>query len=91
MNIYVGNLSARTTEEQLVDLFTPFGIVGSIKVIYDNYTGRSRGFAFVEMPEDAHAERAIQDLNNSSVDSQVIVVNVARPPVQRDRYPRSRY
>lgn len=91
MNIYVGNLNWRTTEEQLAGLFSPFGNVGSIKVIYDNYSGRSRGFAFVEMPDNAHAEQAIKELNNSAFDGQTIVVNEARPKIERDRYQRNRY
>ncbi|MBV8256055.1 MAG: RNA-binding protein [Chitinophaga sp.] len=91
MNIYVGNLSSQTTEQQLSDLFIPFGIVRSVKVILDNYTGRSKGFAFVEMPDDAHGERAIRNLNDTVVDRQTIVVNEARPRTERDRFSRPRY
>ncbi|WP_212005597.1 RNA-binding protein [Chitinophaga sp. HK235] len=91
MNLFVGNLSGQTTEQQLTALFSPFGIVQNVKVIIDNYTGRSKGFGFVEMPDDAHAERAIRNLNGTSVDAQTIVVNEARPKTERDRFPRTRY
>jgi len=75
MNIFVGNLSSRTTGQQLSSLFSPFGIVSSIKIIFDTYTGRSKGFAFVEMPRDSHAEHAIKNLNSTMLDSQYLVVN----------------
>ncbi|RAJ80248.1 RNA recognition motif-containing protein [Chitinophaga dinghuensis] len=91
MNIFVGNLSDQTNEQQLSDLFSPFGIVRNIKVIYDNYTGRSRGFAFIEMPDDAQAEKAIRNLNDSFFDRKAIVVNEAKPRTDRDRSSRSRY
>jgi RNA recognition motif-containing protein len=79
MNIFVGNLSSQTTGQQLAGLFSPFGIVRSIKIIFDAYTGRSKGFAFIEMPQDNHAEHAIKILNNARLDSQFIVVNEVRP------------
>lgn len=91
MNIFVGNLSSQTTEQHLTAQFSPFGIVRNCKIVTDNYTGRSRGFAFVEMPVDAEAERAIRDLNGTAIDSQSIVVNEARPRVERERFSRSRY
>ncbi|MFB6457162.1 RNA recognition motif domain-containing protein [Chitinophaga sp. Hz27] len=86
MNIFIGNLSSQTSEQQLSDLFSPFGIVRSTKVIYDNFTGRSKGFAFVEMPDEGAAERAIRNLNNTVVDTQKIVVNEAKPRPERSRY-----
>lgn len=91
MNIFVGNLSSQTTEQHLTAQFSPFGIVRNCKIVTDNYTGRSRGFAFVEMPVDAEAERAIRDLNGTAIDSQSIVVNEAKPRVERERFSRSRY
>ncbi|MBC9914984.1 RNA recognition motif domain-containing protein [Chitinophaga varians] len=91
MNIFVGNLSSQTTEQQLTALFSPFGIVQNAKIIMDNYTDRSRGFGFVEMPDNGEATRAISDLNGTAVDSQAIVVNEARPRTERERFPRSRY
>lgn len=91
MNIFVGNLNSQTTDQQLIALFTPFGLVRSAKVIIDNYSGRSRGFAFVEMPVDSEAEHAIRELNSTSVDAQTLVVNEARPRAERERFSRSRY
>jgi len=94
MNIFVGNLSTQTTEQQLTTLFTPFGEVASVKIVTDNYTKRSRGFAFVEMPEKENAEKAIEQLNNSSLDTQSITVNEARPKTNNnsnDGFNRKRY
>jgi RNA recognition motif-containing protein len=74
MTIFVGNLSLQTTEKYLETLFAPFGDVKSVKVVTDNYTNRSRGFAFVEMPERGQAEHAIDKLNNASVHAKIITV-----------------
>lgn len=79
MNIYVGNLGQQTSETQLRDLFATHGEVESVKIITDNITGRSRGFAFVEMTSKAAGENAIQELNNTKLDTQYITVNEARP------------
>ncbi len=79
MNIFVGNLSSEATEKQLENLFTPFGEIRAVKIITDAYTQRSKGFAFVDMPEQTNAENAIQKLNNSSLHGQTITVNEARP------------
>jgi len=79
MNIYVGNLGQQTSETQLRDLFTAYGEVDSVKIITDHVTGRPRGFAFVEMADKANAENAIQELNNTKLDTQFITVNEARP------------
>ncbi len=88
MNIFVGNLSYQTTEEQLKGLFEEFGAVKAAKIITDNYTNRSRGFGFVEMQEKAEGERAVEKLHNTSVNQQTIVVNEARPRTEdrRDNY-----
>ncbi|WP_343693244.1 RNA-binding protein [Chitinophaga sp.] len=91
MNIYVGNLSVETNEQQLSELFSPFGIVLSTKVMYDTYSGRSRGFAFIEMPDDAHATAAIRSLNETFFDRKAIVVSEARPRVERERFSRFTY
>jgi RNA recognition motif-containing protein len=87
MNIFVGNLSFQTTEDQLQHTFAEFGAVKTVKVVIDKYTNRSRGFAFVEM-EDAAAQQAIEKLNGSYLDRNVIVVNEARPRTEerRDSY-----
>ncbi len=91
MNIFVGNLSAQTTEKQIESLFTPFGEVKSVKIITDNYTRRSRGFAFVEMPESTHAQSAIEKLNNTNLNEQSMTVNEARPKTTSENSGRNRY
>lgn len=91
MNIFVGNLNFHTTEEELVELFSAFGEVSSVKIITDKFTGRSRGFAFVEMPEDAQAENAINDLNGSEFKTRSIVVNEAKPMENNNRFEKKRY
>lgn len=91
MNIFVGNLSGDTTEKQLENLFTPFGEIRSVKIITDNYTRRSKGFGFVEMPEQANAEKAIQELNNSPLDGQSLTINEARPRNNADSFGRRSY
>jgi RNA recognition motif-containing protein len=79
MNIYVGNISWDLTEEELKEAFEAFGQTASVKIIKDKHTGKSRGFAFVEMPEKAEAEAAIKDLNGKTLKGREIVVNEARP------------
>lgn len=79
MNIFVGSLNYQTTAQDLEKLFSEFGAVSSAKVINDNYTNRSRGFGFVEMPDNAAATKAIEQLNGTSFMQQTIVVNEARP------------
>jgi RNA recognition motif-containing protein len=78
MNMYVSNLSFNTTDESLKKLFAEFGAVASAKVITDRETGRSRGFAFVEMNSDAEAKEAIKGLNNKEIDGRPMSVSVAR-------------
>jgi RNA recognition motif-containing protein len=78
MNIYVGNLPHQTTEQQLMDLFKPFGSVESAKIITDHFTGASRGFAFVEM-ETQDGTAAIEKLHGSDFGGRPLVVNEARP------------
>ena len=79
MNIYVGNISWDLTEEDIKTAFETHGQVTTVKIITDKYTGRSRGFGFVEMPEKAEAEAAINDLNGKDLKGREIVVNEARP------------
>lgn len=83
MNIYVSNLSFSINDDGLMKLFTGYGEVTSAKVIMDKFTNRSKGFGFVEMPDDAAGEKAIQELNGSQVDSRSISVTVARPREER--------
>lgn len=77
MNIYIGNLSYNTTEDTLKDLFTEFGAVESVKVIKDRYSGRAKGFGFIEMPSNSEADQAIKALNGNRVDGSHIKVRPA--------------
>lgn len=79
MNIYVGNLSWGLKDEDLTNMFTPFGEVASAKIVMDKFTQRSKGFGFVEMPNDEQAQAAIAQLNGSEVDGRNLVVNESRP------------
>jgi RNA recognition motif-containing protein len=79
MNIYVGNLSWNLKDQDLANLFTPFGEVTSAKIVNDKFTQRSKGFGFVEMKDDAQAQAAIAQLNGSEVDGRNLVVNESRP------------
>jgi cold-inducible RNA-binding protein len=79
MNLYVGNLAYGTTEEELRESFARFGNVVSAKVITDKYSGRSRGFGFVEMGSDDEGRAAIEGLNGNSVGGRAISVSEARP------------
>lgn len=88
MNLYVGNLSYQTMDDDLHNAFAAYGEVSSAKIIMDRETGRSKGFGFVEMPNDDEAEAAIKALDNSDLNGRDIKVNEARP---RTDAPRSRY
>jgi len=79
MNIYVGNLSYKVEEIDLRQIFEEYGEVASVKIITDKYSGRSKGFAFIEMNDEAQAKKAIEELNQKEIDGRQIVVNVARP------------
>jgi cold-inducible RNA-binding protein len=83
MNIFVGNLAWTTTEEDLAQLFEPFGTVEQARIATDRDTGRSRGFGFVEMPDDTEAQAAIDELNGSSIGGRPLTVNEARPREER--------
>jgi RNA recognition motif-containing protein len=83
MNIYVSNLSFNVTDEDLQDYFAEYGEVSSAKVIMDKFTGKSRGFAFVEMSDDEAAKKAIAELDGASVDGRTIGVSVAKPREDR--------
>ena len=82
--IYVGNLNYATTEDQLSQLFAQYGTVVSAAVISDRYTGRSRGFGFVEMSDGTEAQAAIKGLNEKELNGRGIKVNEARPPKDRN-------
>lgn len=78
-NLFVGNMSFQTTESELTELFKPFGAITRIRVVMDRETGRARGFAFVEMPNDDEASKAVAALDGKSVGGRNIKVNEARP------------
>ena len=82
-NVFVGNLSFQTTESELRALFEPFGEITRIQLMTDRDTGRSRGFAFVEMTNDEEAAKAIAALNGKEVDGRALNVNEARPKPER--------
>ena len=79
MNIYVGNLSYDVTENELRQAFEAFGEVVSVKIISNTYNGRSKGFVFVEMPNNKDARSAINDMNNKDFKGRQIKVKTARP------------
>lgn len=83
MNIYVGNLDFKVSENDLSDLFEEFGEVSSVKIITDKYSGRSKGFGFVVLENDDEARQAISKLDGSTHNNRQIVVNEAKPPKNR--------
>jgi RNA recognition motif-containing protein len=83
--LYVGNLSYSTTEEALRDLFVQAGTVSSVAIIKDRDTGRSKGFAFVEMSNQAEAQKAISLFHGYKMDDRELTVNIARPREERPR------
>jgi RNA recognition motif-containing protein len=83
MNIYVSNLSFNVQDEDLKEFFTPYGEVTSAKIINDKETGRSRGFGFVEMSDDAAAKKAIAELDGGDVEGRTIKVMEAKPKEPR--------
>jgi RNA recognition motif-containing protein len=85
MNIYVGNLSYSVTEEELQKAFEAFGEVTSVNIITDNYSGRSKGFGFVEMPGKEEAAAAISGINGKEMAGRMLNVNEARPRADKGR------
>jgi RNA recognition motif-containing protein len=85
MNIYIANLSYGVNDADLKELFQEYGEVSSAHVITDRESGRSRGFGFVEMPNEAESLKAIKELNGVEYDGKVVIVNAAKPkPEKRD-------
>ena len=82
MNIYVGNLSWGLKDQDLANMFAPFGEVTSAKIVMDKFTQRSKGFGFVEMPDDTEAQNALSSLYDSEVLGRKIIVNEAQPKPQ---------
>jgi len=96
MNIYISNLGFDVQDEELKEFFTPFGEVSSAKVIMDKVTSRSRGFGFIEMPDEAASQKAIAELNGSTKGNRTIKVNEAkakegRPATEGKQAPTSKY
>lgn len=83
MNIYVSNLSYAVQDEDLREFFTEYGEVSSAKVIMDKFTNRSKGFGFVEMPDDEAAQKAITELDGGMVDGRAIRVAIAKPKEEK--------
>jgi RNA recognition motif-containing protein len=83
MNIFVGSLPFRLSEPELREVFEEYGEVSSAKIITDKFTGRSKGFGFVEMPDDEEAKKAVEALNGAEIDGRTIVVNQAEERTER--------
>jgi RNA recognition motif-containing protein len=90
MNMYIGNLAHDVTEDDLRNAFSEFGEVASVKIIMDKFSGRSKGFGFVEMPSNSEADQAIKALNGKAFNGRSIKVNQAeakrKRPQRRHRY-----
>ncbi|MFM9988974.1 RNA recognition motif domain-containing protein [Flavobacterium sp.] len=85
MNIFVGSLPWSIEEADLRESFEAYGAVESVKIITDKFTGRSKGFGFVEMPNDEEGQKAIDELNGATVDGRAIVVNKSEPKPEGER------
>ena len=85
MNIFCGSLPFRMDESELREHFETYGEVESVKIITDKFTGRSRGFGFVEMPNDDEAKKAIEELNGSEIGGRAIIVNKSEERKEGDR------
>jgi RNA recognition motif-containing protein len=83
MNIYVGNLSYETSENDLRNVFGEHGAVSKVNVIMDKMTGKSKGFAFIEMENDAEGQKAIDELNGADLNGRNLKVNLAKPRTER--------
>lgn len=89
MDIYVSNLSPFVVNEDLFNHFSKYGMVSGVNIIVDKFTNRSRGFAFITMPDDTEAEKAIKEMNGSLVDGKTIAASKAKP--REEKPPRSNY
>ncbi len=85
-NLYVGGLPYSTTEGQLQEIFAKYGSVESARVITDKFTGRSKGFGFVEMSSGGEAQKAIEALNGTEIEGRTLTVNEARPQEKRSGF-----
>jgi RNA recognition motif-containing protein len=91
VNIFVGNLAYTATENDLRQLFEPYGVVDKIQIITDRDTGRAKGFGFVEMPESQAAQAAVQGLQGTELAGRALTVNEAKPREPRREPSRSRW
>jgi len=91
MNIYVGQLSYNVTEEELREMFLQYGEVSSLNLIRDRYSGQSKGFCFIEMPNNAEADQAIKGLNKSMYKGREIKVNQAEDRRKKNNFRKRRY
>lgn len=87
MNIYVGNLADQMTESSISQMFEAFGSVDSVKIIKDRFSGRSKGFGFVEMPNNSEADKAIKALNGKIIDRKAVKINPADPEGKKKKKP----
>lgn len=85
MNIYVGNLAYNVTEDNLRTLFSDFGEVSAVNIVKERSSGQSKGFGFVEMPNNSEADKAMKALNGAKVKEQFIKLSQAKPPAKRAR------
>ncbi len=85
MNIFVGNLGPDVTEDEIAAMFKPFGQVGSVQVVRELFTGKGKGFGFVDMPGRQHSLDAIAGLNGKELAGRPMTVNEARPRLERGR------
>jgi RNA recognition motif-containing protein len=83
MNLYVGNLLFDVTENELKELFEPFGQVTEIRLIMDKFSGKSKGFGFIEMPSKEEAQKAIAELNGKDIKGRAMTVSEAKPKIDR--------
>ena len=91
MNIFVGNLAFTATEDDVRRLFEPYGVVDKVHIITDKYTGHSRGFGFVEMPDSQEAQSAIEGLQGAILGGRTLTINAAKPRAPRREFSNSRW
>lgn len=91
MNMYIGNLPYNVSEDELREMFSEFGVVDSIKLITDKFSGQSKGFGFIEMSNNSEADKAIKALNKTNVKGRDIKVNQAEPQGKRPQRKQRRY
>jgi RNA recognition motif-containing protein len=90
MNIYVGNLAYNVTEDDLRAFFSDFGEVSAVNIVKERSSGQSKGFGFVEMPNNSEADKAMKALNGTRLNDQIVKLSQAKPPTKRTQQ-RSRY